>query len=272
VRPITLVHATRMRRATRLSVLFMLLCLLPECVDLSVTMLDGVEFRSSPVAGQPKIGTTFYRSFVMFGRTIPLPDGAWTVLAAQSRRDPATGRWSGGIALVQRNGPSLLGLVQAVAADRKMLAPEQVPAICTSSDVLWNDIRQAVPFGSQDCSSIYFERPDLWWISAFTLPEQVLGSLRDADITPPHVVVALHLYEAGTGLVLTESVALNPESRGIAPDAYMFRGQSSWTAVGLAHDPAKLKLLDDLKNLAVPLRATLRTQADSTARFGPPRS
>jgi hypothetical protein len=263
-------EARYLGRAIRLSVFGILLCLLPRCTDLSVTMIDGVEFRSSPVAGQPKIGTTFYASFVMFGRTIPLPDGAWTVLAAQSRRDPATVRWSGGIALVQRNGPTLLGLVQAVAADRQMLAPEQVPAICTSSDVLWNDIRQAVPFGPQDCSSIYFERPDLWWISAFTLPEQVLGSLRDADITPPHVVVALHLYEAGTGLVLTESVALNPEPRGIAPDAYMFRGQSTWTAVALARDPAKLKLLDDLKALAAPLRAMLRVQVESTAPFGPP--
>jgi hypothetical protein len=153
-----------------------------------------------------------------------------------------------------------------------MVEAGDVSAVCTSSDVLWNDVRQAVPFGPQDCSSVYFERPDLWWVSDLSLPNQVLASLKDVDIAPPHVVVALHLYEAGPGVVLTESVALNPEPRGIAPDPYIMRGQSSWTAFSLAKDPAKLKLLDDLKALSAPLRATLRTQAESTAPLGPPLS
>jgi hypothetical protein len=241
----------------------MLLCLLAGCRDLSVAMIDGLEFRRSPIAGQPAIGTIISGSFVMFGRTISVPGGAWTVLTAQSRRDPVTGRVSGGVALVQREGHVLLGLVQAVVADRKMVEAGDVPAVCTSSDVLWNDVRQAVPFGPQDCTSIYFERPDLWWASPMSLPDQVMISLQDVDVAAPHVVVALHLYEAGGNLVLTESVALNPEPRGIAPDAYMLRGQSSWTAFSAARDPAKLKLLDELKGLAAPLRATLRAQVEA---------
>jgi hypothetical protein len=205
----------------------------------------------------------------MFGRQVPLPDGAWTVLTVQSRHQTGTKQQSGSVALVQRDGPLLQGIVQAVIADRKMVEANELPPICTSSDVLWNDIREAVPFGAKDCSAIYFERPDLWWVSYLSLPSQVLQTLQASRVTIPRVVVALHLYEEGAGPVLTESVALNPVAHGIAPDVYMARGQSSWTAASVAKDPAKQKLLRDLESLAVPLRAALRAQADSTAPFGP---
>jgi hypothetical protein len=233
-------------------------------------MMDGLEFRITPTAGQPPIGAVFSGTFTMFGRTVPLPGGAWTVLTAQSRRDPETGEISGGVALVQRDGATLRGVVQAIVTDRKMVGGGDVSAVCTSSDVLWNDIRQAIPFGTQDCTSVYFERPDLWWAIGFTLPAQVMTSLKDADINVPKVVVALHVYEAGPAAVLTESIAVNPEIRGIAPDAYTARGQSSWTAFSLANDPAKQKLLDSLKSLAGSVRTTLRQQADLPAPVGAP--
>lgn len=251
----------------RLSACAALLCLLAACTPPRV-VLGREEFRAHPIAGQPRIGTVFTGSVPMFGRQVPLPGGDWTVLTVQSRRNIDTGQQSGSVALVQRDGPLLQGIVQAVIADRRMVAANELPPICTSSDVLWNDIRQAVPFGPKDCSAIYFERPDLWWVSYFSLPSQVLQNLRESDMRLPRVVVALHLYEEGAGPVLTESVALNPDARGIAPDLYMTRGRSSWTAFALATDPAKQQLLGDLKSLAPPLRAALRAQAESTAPFG----
>jgi len=140
---------------------------------------------------------------------------------------------------------------------------------CTSSNVLWNQITQAVPNGTQDCVEIGFQRPALWRQRPGTLAYQSINQMDQLSIQPPNMVVDLALFESNANWSVFERVAYNPELAGVAPDMATQASQSAWAPFNFAHDPAKVSFVDGLKAQVPALRTALRRAIDAPAQFVP---
>jgi hypothetical protein len=222
-----------------------------------------------PVTGQPNINQSFTGSVPIFGRNIPLPPGSWTVIAARSNGAHEVGVTWSGIALMQRDAAGLRGVIEIGGAVHPLTNGRPTSFACASSDVLWNDIRQAVPHGPQDCALIIFERPNLWRQGNNGLDYQIINQLDALGIQPPNIFISAGIYEANTTSDLAFWLCLNPDLEGIAPDMSTQRAQSAWTAFNYAHDPAKLRFIDKVKAELEPLRAALRKQLEAPPPFVP---
>ena len=222
-----------------------------------------------PVDGQPGINQSFAGSVPMFGRNVPLPPGSWTVIAARSITGRGVGILWGGIALMQRDTSGLRGVIEIGGTVRPLTNGRPIAFACASSDVLWNDIRQSVPQGPQDCTLITFDRPALWRERNNGLGYQVIKQLDALGLQPPNIFVAADIYEANAASDLAVGLFVNPDFEGITPDMSTQRAQSAWTAFNYPHDPAKLRYIEKLKAEIAPLRAGLRKQIEAPAPFVP---
>jgi len=222
-----------------------------------------------PVSGQPQINQSFTGTVPLFGRTMPLPPGTWTVIAARSIGARATGTLGGSIALAQRDAAGLRAVLEIGSSVHTLTNGRPLAFACTSSDVLWNDIRQAVPHGPQDCASIIFERPAFWREKNDSIEYQIINQLDALSIQPPNIFISAGIYEGNTNADVAIWLYLNPDLEGITPDMSTQRAQSAWTAFNYAHDPAKLRFIDKAKAELEPLRAALRKQIELPTPFVP---
>jgi len=237
-------------------------------IENTLTRAD-LKIEVLPVDGQPGINQSFAGSVPMFGRNIALPPGNWTVIAARSTAARGAGILWGGIALVQRDTSGLRGVIEIGGTVRPLANGRPIAFACTSSDVLWNDIRQSVPHGPQDCALITFSRPALWHDSNRGLEYQIINQLDALGLQSPNVFVAAGIYEANAASDLAGWLFVNPDLEGITPDMSTQRALSAWTAFNYPHDPAKLRFIDKLKAEIAPLRAGLRKQIEAPAPFVP---
>ena len=228
--------------------------------------LETVEL---PVDGQPRINQSFAGSVPMFGRNVPLPPGSWTVIAARSVVAHGTGVLWGGIALIQRDTSGLRGVIQIGGAVHPVAAGRSTAFACASSDVLWNDIRESVPQGPQDCALIMFERPALWREKNHGIEFQIINQLDALSIQPPNIFIEAGIYEGNADTDLAVWLCLNPDLEGIAPDMSTQRARSAWTAFNYPHDPAKTRFIEKIKAEIEPLRAAMRKQIEAPAPFVP---
>jgi hypothetical protein len=229
----------------------------------------GISTVTLPVSGQPQINQSFTGAVPVFGRNVPLPPGAWTMAAARSVNARSAGTLASSIALIQRDGARLRAIFLVINSVRPMTNGAPVGTACTSSDVLWNDIRVAVPHGDQDCALVFFERPVLWRQKPNELQYQLVTQFDALGIQPPNILVGLAVHEANRGGTIDAVLLQNPDLDGITPDMATQRAQSAWTAFNYPHDPAKVKFIDALKAQADAIRAGLRKQIDGPAPFVP---
>jgi hypothetical protein len=228
-----------------------------------------LDTETLPVSGQPNINQNFVGSVPVFGRNIPLPPGSWTVIAARSVGAHSTGTLWGGIALMQRDTAGLRAVIEIGGAVHPLTNGRPIGFPCASSDVLWNDIRQSVPHGPQDCALILFERPAFWREGRNGLDYQVINQLDALGIQAPNIFISAGIYEANTTSDLVVWLYVNPDIEGITPDMSTQRAQSAWTAFNYVHDPAKVRFIDKVKAEIEPLRAALHKQIETPAPFVP---
>ena len=222
-----------------------------------------------PPSVLPGVGTEASGSITFLNRNMVLPEGHWRVAATQAIMAKGTGLAGAFMALIRVEGTTLRGVL--VLAGNARPAPNGFPVspFCQASDVIWNDVRQAMPQGEQDCALITFERPALWRSAPRTLFAGILQQLDLLNVQPPNYLVILDAHEANRNWSLDEWLYENPDADGIAPDLSTQRALSSWTAFRLASDPARQHFVDDLKARAAPLRLSLRRQIEAHAPYIP---
>jgi hypothetical protein len=230
---------------------------------------SDLETEALPVDGQPQINQSFAGSVPMFGRNVPLPPGSWTVIAARSLVARGAGVLWGGIALMQRDTSGLRGVIEIGGTVHPLTNGRPTAFACASSDVLWNDIRESVPHGAQDCALIIFERPAFWREKSNDIEFQIISQLDALGIQPPNIFIEAGIYEGNATTDLSVWLCLNPDPEGIAPDMSTQRARSAWTAFNYPHDPAKVRFIERLKSEIEPLRAALRKQIEAPAPFVP---
>ena len=234
------------------------------------TTSTGIMINPAPVGvtGIPQRNETFSGTMLFLGRTILLPEGSWTVLNADAVGSRA-GLVAAFVSLVRHDGPLLHGLLDIGANVRPSSSGFALNPICTSSDVLWNDVRAAVPYGRQDCAGISFLRPALWRENAKSLNYQQIQALDALGVQTPNIMVALSVNETNAGWFMSETLYLNPDAEGITPDLSTQRAQSTWAAFNLPKDPQKQQFVDRLKAKADPIRANLRHLLDTPPPYVP---
>jgi hypothetical protein len=224
----------------------------------------------APVAlsGFPQPNDTYTGSVPFLGRTVRLPEGTWTVLVTQGLSLRKVGLVVASMALIRHDGPSLRGIIQ-ISGNTRPFPRMPVNAACTSSDVLWNDVREAIPNGRQDCSAIAFQRPVLWREQQTSFGYLIEKNLDALGIQTPNIMVMLFVHEASASWFVSETLFANPDLEGITPDLSTQRSQSAWTAFNLPRDPRKQQFIDKLKVQAASLRGALRQQIDGPAPYVP---
>lgn len=207
--------------------------------------------------GLPRVNDSFSGSLPIAGRAAPLPPGRWAVVrseAATVKNVPLTET----VVLARHDGPVLRSLIRILANLRPVPTGLPLSPTCTSSDVIWNDVRQAIPFGPQDCAAIVFERPALWRENPKMLGYRIIKQLDELGIQTPNILVTYALAETDGTWFLHEYVANNPDLAGISPDLSTQRSQSAWTAFNVAKDPQKQQYVDRMKGELAGLRDALR--------------
>jgi hypothetical protein len=218
--------------------------------------------------GFPQANDTYTGTVPFLGRTVPLPEGTWTVLVTHGVSVNKVGLVAASMALIRHDGPTLRGIIQ-IGGNTRPFPRMPVNAACTSSDVLWNDVREATANGRQDCSVISFQRPVLWREQQKSFGYLIEKSLDALGIQAPNIMVMLFVHEASAQWFVGETLYANPDLEGITPDMSTQRSQSAWTAFNLPRDPRKQQFIDKLKAQAGPLRAALRQQIDGPAPYVP---
>jgi hypothetical protein len=222
-----------------------------------------------PAALMPQVNQNFTGSMQFLNRGMALPPGTWRVAATQALANKSVGLVGAIVALVQTQGTSLRSVLIFAGNARPSNTGFPVSLLCRASDVIWNDVRQAVPQGDQDCAVVNFERVALWRAVPRTITAGIMGQLDMLNVQPPNMVVSVSVHEANRNWELDETLLDNPDLQGIAPDMSTQRAQSAWTAFRLSADPAKQRFVEDLKARAAPLRTALRRQIDAPAPYLP---
>ena len=219
--------------------------------------------------GVPQQNENYRGTVPLLGRSIHLPEGEWTVLASQAFSVGNLGVVAVSIALVRHDGPQLRGIVEIATNTRAASRGIPLSNVCVTSDVLWNDVREAVPFGRQDCSAIGFQRPVLWRENQKSFNHQIAQALDALNVQTPNVLVSLAVHETKGGWFIGETWHQNPDAAGITPDLSTQRAQSAWAAFNLAKDPAKAAFVDRLKSEAPAIRTNLRTLLEAPPPYIP---
>jgi hypothetical protein len=263
--------AHRLRAALVLAVCGLTACTAPQPSSLATNRLGpfptGLPLITVSPSVVPGMGQEFTGSVPFLDRQMALPPGVWKVARSQAVGTKTIGLVGALLTLVQAEGPILQGLVMFSGNARPLPHGFALNQLCLMSDVLWNDIRQAVPQGEQDCAVINFERPALWRGRPMTAP--LMNELDLLNVQPPNFTVSLGVVEANQNWSMTETVIVNPDLEGITPDLSTQRAQSAWTAFRLPADPAKQRLIEKLKQRAAKLRADLRREIQTPAPYLP---
>jgi hypothetical protein len=218
--------------------------------------------------GFPQANDSYTGSVPFLGRTVPLPEGTWTVLVTQGLTLNKVGLVAATMALIRHDGPMLRGIIQ-IGGNTRPFPRMPVNTVCTSSDVIWNDVREAIANGRQDCTAITFQRPVLWREQPKSFGYEIEKSLDALGIQAPNIMVMLVIHESSARWFIGETLYANPDLEGITPDMSTQRSQSAWTAFNLPRDPRKQQFIDKLKAQAGPLRAALRQQIDGPPPYVP---
>ena len=257
--------STRLRAACLLAACSLTACTAPQAPSQSFNRAGpfptGLPLIAVPPSVVPGMGQEFTGSVPFLGRQMALPPGLWKVARSQAVGTKAIGLIGALLTMVQAEGPILQGLIMFSGNARPMPHGFTLNQLCVASDVLWNDIRQAVPQGEQDCATINFERPALWRSNPLTAP--LMNQLDLLNVQPPNITVSLGVAESNQNWSMTETVIVNPDLEGITPDLATQRAQSAWTAFRLSADPAKQRLIEKLKQRAETIRADLRRKIQS---------
>ncbi len=222
-----------------------------------------------PAAMLPPMSQNFSGSMMFLNREMILPEGRWKVAAIQAIGSKTAGLVVGIVALVRTDGPTLRGVLILSGNAKPLPNGFPVSVICQSSDVIWNDIRQAAPQGEQDCAAINFERPALWRAAQKTVFPGIMGALDLLNVQTPNYLVGVVVHEANLNWALDEMYLANPDAEGIAPDLSTQRALSGWAAFHLAADPQRQHFVDELKARVAPLRLALRRHIEEHAPYIP---
>ncbi len=208
----------------------------------------------------PEMNRTYSGSVVMLGRTIPLPAGAWTVVArgiSAATVDPP----SLDIAFIRSSGDALTGLlaIYGTPLGRPASAGFKVNATCAPAEVITADIAAENPGGDQDCLTVRFFRPVTYRdIRANPLVHAIIAQLDARNISAPPVMVGAEVFEADRAHELRMSGYFNPDAAGIAPDLSVQRAQSAWAPYNLPKDPQKVAYVERIKAWGESWRLGLR--------------
>jgi hypothetical protein len=228
-----------------------------------------LQVAAYPPSVLPRVNENFSGSLPFLNRNMTLPAGSWKVANVAVAANKNVGLVGAIVALVRTQGTSLQGVLVFAGNARPLPNGGPVNKLCQMSDVIWNDVRAAVPQGEQDCASVNFERTAFWRAGTNNLTTGIMTQLDLLNVQPPNIMVSVGIHEANRNWMLDEYVFENPDLAGITPDMSTQRAQSAWTAFRLPGDPAKQKFVDDLKRRAEPMRAALRRQIQAPAPYLP---
>jgi hypothetical protein len=189
----------------------------------------------------PQENATYRGTLPFLNYDVPLPDGDWTVIARNVIMTP-TGPANLRVALERNDGSELTGLMLLGGNPPNKPFPNGLPVspICTTSDSIIADARQAEPGGNQDCAIIDFRRSTFLRDTTSVVFVRLAGrSLDQHNVSPPATLVGTTFVVANRTHSLVGDVFFNPDRDGIAPDLATQRGQSGWAAFNIDKDPRK---------------------------------